>query len=251
MGKCLADSVGDQAQRRRDAGGADVPRQRLGLPVRMRDGSARRWSCRAASSRPSRSPRRSSASTSRSPAPCPPSGLTCCATPTSTAATCRSIETMVCGGAAVPLSLIAAMEERQGVRIAQGWGMTETSPLASVVARGRPGASARARAARCRSSRPGSSATTATELPWDDEATGELQVRGPWIAQGVLRGRHQRGEVRRRLAAHRRHRGDRARRLAQADRPLQGRHQVRWRVDLVGRAGERADGAPVRSARPR
>jgi fatty-acyl-CoA synthase len=92
-----------------------------------------------------------------------------------------SIETMVCGGAAVPLSLIAAMEERQGVRIVQGWGMTETSPLASVSREGDP-------AQRARQGRPLALVDfrivgdDGQELPWDDEATGELQVRGPWIA---------------------------------------------------------------------
>src|SRR4051812_9059535 len=93
-----------------------------------------------------------------------------------------SIETMVCGGAAVPESLIAAMEERHGVRIVQGWGMTETSPLASVSREG--GAADRAR-----QGRPLALvdfrivADDGEELPWDDEATGELQVRGPWIAR--------------------------------------------------------------------
>ena len=93
-----------------------------------------------------------------------------------------SIETMICGGAAVPLSLIEAMEERQGVRIVQGWGMTETSPLASVSREGGP-------AGRARQGRPVPLVDfrivgdDGQELPWDDETTGELQVRGPWIAK--------------------------------------------------------------------
>jgi fatty-acyl-CoA synthase len=93
-----------------------------------------------------------------------------------------SIETMVCGGAAVPLSLIEAMEERHGVRIVQGWGMTETSPLASVSREGGP-------QQRARQGRPLPLVETrivsddGEEQPWDDEATGELQVRGPWIAR--------------------------------------------------------------------
>jgi fatty-acyl-CoA synthase len=93
-----------------------------------------------------------------------------------------SIQTMVCGGAAVPQSLIAAMEERHGVRIVQGWGMTETSPLASVSREGGP-------ADRARQGRPLPLVETrivddaGQELAWDDEATGELQVRGPWIAR--------------------------------------------------------------------
>ena len=106
-----------------------------------------------------------------------------------------------------------AFEERHGVHIVQAWGMTETSPLASVA---RPPAGAEgeehwayrstAGPARCRSSRRASSPATAAMAPWDGETTGELEVRGPWIAGRVLRGPGRRREVPRRLAAHRRHR---------------------------------------------
>src|SRR4051794_16224576 len=47
-----------------------------------------------------------------------------------------------------------------------------------------------------------------------------------------------------RLAAHRRRRRDHAGRLPAAHRPVEGHHQVRRRVDLVGGSGERGDGAP-------
>ena len=43
-----------------------------------------------------------------------------------------SIRMVACGGAAVPRALMKAFEERHGMRIVQAWGMTETSPLASV-----------------------------------------------------------------------------------------------------------------------
>jgi len=43
-----------------------------------------------------------------------------------------SLRSVLCGGAAVPESLMRAFEERHGVRVLQGWGMTETSPLAAV-----------------------------------------------------------------------------------------------------------------------
>ena len=52
--------------------------------------------------------------------------------------------------------------------------------------------------------------TTATVLPWDGEAVGEIEVRGPWIT-GAYHLDAGAGEVRRRLAAHRRHRHDRRR----------------------------------------
>ena len=44
------------------------------------------------------------------------------------------------GGSAVPEALIRAFDERFGVPIVQGWGMTETSPLASIVAAARDAA---------------------------------------------------------------------------------------------------------------
>ncbi|MEJ7718910.1 MAG: AMP-binding protein [Thermoleophilaceae bacterium] len=43
-----------------------------------------------------------------------------------------SMKEVLCGGAAVPMSLMKGFEERHGLRIIQGWGMTETGPLASL-----------------------------------------------------------------------------------------------------------------------
>ena len=43
-----------------------------------------------------------------------------------------SLRLVVCGGSAVPQSLMEAFQERHGMRIVQAWGMTETSPLAAV-----------------------------------------------------------------------------------------------------------------------
>ena len=159
-----------------------------------------------------------------------------------------SLRIVVCGGAAVPESLMRAFEERHGMRIVQAWGMTETSPLAS---RHPPdGRGRRALRAR-RQGRPLPLVEArivdddGEEVPWDGESTGELEVRGPWIARAYYQRPDDRREVRRRLAAHRRRRLDRPRGSIQHHRPRQGRHQVRRRVDLLGRPRERADGAPV------
>ncbi len=58
---------------------------------------------------------------------------------------------------------------------------------------------------------------TLEELPWDGEATGELQARGPWIARELLRRPPLAGVVhRRRLAAHRRRRRHRRPRATSA-----------------------------------
>ncbi len=100
-----------------------------------------------------------------------------------------SLRMIVCGGSAVPRSLMEAFDERHGVRMIQGWGMTETSPLAAVShppADVEPGAPEdiewRARTGRVI---PGVELRIVDDagepLPWDDEAVGEIEVRGPWI----------------------------------------------------------------------
>lgn len=43
-----------------------------------------------------------------------------------------SLRTVVCGGSAVPLGMMKEYEQHHGVVIRQGWGMTETSPLAAI-----------------------------------------------------------------------------------------------------------------------
>ncbi len=97
---------------------------------------------------------------------------------------------MLVGGAAVPRAMIAAFEERHGLRICQGWGMTETSPVASTVALPTDLAEADAE------TRWDFQATAGIPLPlveirvrdgeedvpWDGESMGELEVRGPWVA---------------------------------------------------------------------
>ena len=99
-----------------------------------------------------------------------------------------SLRLVPCGGSAVPHSLQEAYEKELGVRIVQAWGMTETSPLGSVAhppaghARGRGVALPRhRRAAGLPAWRPGWSATDGTVLPHDGEAVGEIEVRGPWV----------------------------------------------------------------------
>jgi fatty-acyl-CoA synthase len=98
-----------------------------------------------------------------------------------------SLRTVVCGGAAVPESLMRAFEERHGVRIMQAWGMTETSPIGSVA---RPPAEAEGEEHWRYRTATGRIVPLVEvrlmgeegELPWDGESTGEVEVRGPWIA---------------------------------------------------------------------
>jgi acyl-CoA synthetase (AMP-forming)/AMP-acid ligase II len=98
---------------------------------------------------------------------------------------------MLVGGSAAPRSMIAGFQERHGLRVCHGWGMTETSPVASMASL--PGELAasdhdtqfdyiamqglplplvelRARGA------------DGKEIPHDGETMAELEVRGPWVA---------------------------------------------------------------------
>jgi fatty-acyl-CoA synthase len=104
-----------------------------------------------------------------------------------------SLRVIPCGGSAVPRSLSEGYRKVTGLPITQAWGMTETSPISSVgrikstldavlddegradlrTTVGQPSVCVDARIVR-----PGST----DALAWDGESSGELQVRGPWIA---------------------------------------------------------------------
>jgi fatty-acyl-CoA synthase len=100
-----------------------------------------------------------------------------------------SFRLVVCGGSAVPRSLMERFDADHGVRIIQGWGMTETSPLAAL-AYPPPGIEPgtdeemdwRAKAGRVLSGVELRIVDDAgNPLPWDGEAVGEIEVRGPWV----------------------------------------------------------------------
>jgi len=106
-----------------------------------------------------------------------------------------SIRMIICGGSAVPRSLMENFERKYGVRIIQAWGMTETSPLAAVA---HPPASVeigspeemdwRARTGRVVGGVELRIVDDAGEpMPWDGEAVGEIEVRGPWITASYYR----------------------------------------------------------------
>ena len=98
------------------------------------------------------------------------------------------------GGAAVPESLIRAFDAH-GIWIQQGWGMTETSPVATIsYARAElAGASADERYRRAAQA---GSPVPLVELrargedgedqPWSGHSVGEIQVRGPFITGGYF-----------------------------------------------------------------
>jgi fatty-acyl-CoA synthase len=98
---------------------------------------------------------------------------------------------MVVGGAAAPESMIRAFD-RHNLKVLHGWGMTETTPAASVnyVKRDVLGLSADEQyALRAKQGVPlpfveVRAMAGEREAPWDGTTMGELEVRGPWIAGG-------------------------------------------------------------------
>ena len=100
-----------------------------------------------------------------------------------------SLKNAACGGSAVPRQLMKDYEEHHDVGVFQAWGMTETSPVASY---SRPDESAGHDDAywdmRAKQGKPLPWVQArlvdddGAEVPWDGESTGELEVRGPWIA---------------------------------------------------------------------
>ncbi|MYU25637.1 long-chain fatty acid--CoA ligase [Streptomyces sp. SID8352] len=105
-----------------------------------------------------------------------------------------SLNRVIIGGSACPPSLMQAFD-KLGAPVCHAWGMTETSPLGTIshapahslgtdeefgyrVTQGRFPAGVEARL-----TGPGGE-----RLPWDGESTGELEVRGNWIAGSYYNG---------------------------------------------------------------
>jgi len=105
-----------------------------------------------------------------------------------------TLRIVACGGSAVPVSLMRNFEEKHGVQIRQLWGMTETSPMATL-AWPPPGTSEEQHwAFRATQGQPvcGVEARIVDDhgrvLPNDNKAVGEVEVRGPWITSSYYRG---------------------------------------------------------------
>jgi fatty-acyl-CoA synthase len=104
-----------------------------------------------------------------------------------------SLRTIACGGSALPRQFIQLYEKKHGIRFMLIWGMTETTPIATVMQlkshlnylpegelfdtlarHGLPVAGVEVRIVD----------ELGKPLPWDGSTMGELQVRGPWITSG-------------------------------------------------------------------
>ncbi|GAC1393565.1 MAG: long-chain fatty acid--CoA ligase [Ktedonobacteraceae bacterium] len=107
-----------------------------------------------------------------------------------------ALRAIYCGGSAVPKALIEGLY-RHDVNIVQAWGMTETSPLASLSKlRSYQEDLSPAEQFRIRAKQgtavPGVDfrvvdMETGKEVPWDNVTFGELQVRGPWVAKAYYK----------------------------------------------------------------
>eukprot|EP00054_Salpingoeca_dolichothecata_P010377 m.58017 g.58017 ORF g.58017 m.58017 type:complete len:552 (-) comp18959_c0_seq2:93-1748(-) len=106
------------------------------------------------------------------------------------------LRNILCGGSAVPQALSQGYEKTVGLPITQAWGMTESSPIGTVVtipeemkdapadvlaeirsSIGRPVLGVEARIMNDKQE----------EVAWDGETSGELQIRGPWVTTGYYR----------------------------------------------------------------
>ena len=111
-----------------------------------------------------------------------------------TDARCSTLRWLLCGGSAVPQSLIETFESR-GILLRQGWGMTEMSPLgttASLKAK-HLGVDPEAQMkVKIKQGRPVFGVEmkvvddAGKEQPRDGASMGELLVRGPWIVSGYF-----------------------------------------------------------------
>ena len=93
------------------------------------------------------------------------------------------------GGAAAPRAMLERFQERYGLRLIQGWGMTEMSPVGGIALppAGVSEGSLEDLDWRMRSGRVIAGVEMRVvgkdgeELPWDGVSEGEIEVRGPWV----------------------------------------------------------------------
>ena len=107
-----------------------------------------------------------------------------------------SLQKVLVGGSACPLSIMNEFRDRHGVWTIHAWGMTEMSPLGSTLSKP-PGyeslSNAEKDALRTRPGRPPFGVEmkivddAGRELPRDGRSSGMLKVRGPWICSDYYR----------------------------------------------------------------
>jgi 3-(methylthio)propionyl---CoA ligase len=108
-----------------------------------------------------------------------------------------TLKNVVIGGSACPPAMIRAFQDDYGVQVLHAWGMTEMSPL---------GTAGTLKAAQLKlgkeeryqlQNKQGRAIfgvdfrivdENGKELPWDGQAFGDLQVRGPWVIKSYFKG---------------------------------------------------------------
>jgi fatty-acyl-CoA synthase len=108
----------------------------------------------------------------------------------------EKLEQSLVGGAAGPRAMIETFRDKHGVELRQGWGMTETSPIGTVntIKSGLEGLSRDQQLDLATKAGRGIFGCQlrivddkGDELPWDGEAFGALQVRGPWVCSDYFK----------------------------------------------------------------
>ena len=108
-----------------------------------------------------------------------------------------SVKRSLIGGSAVPLAMIERFWKEHEIEVAQGWGMTEMSPLGTLTRfnRGeRDLPDAERFAITAKQGRPVFGVEmkivddAGQDLPLDGSVSGNMVVRGPWIVSGYMKG---------------------------------------------------------------
>ena len=110
--------------------------------------------------------------------------------------TLTTVRKVVIGGSACPASMIEAFETKHNARVIHAWGMTETSPLGTAnipLPRHRGLAYEHTLPIKLKQGRPIYGVDMrivdpdGKVLPHDGVTSGDLQVRGPWVASGYFK----------------------------------------------------------------
>jgi acyl-CoA synthetase (AMP-forming)/AMP-acid ligase II len=100
------------------------------------------------------------------------------------------------GGAACPPAILRAFQEDYGVRVLHGWGMTEMSPIGTVCSLKKKHDELSADLQTNVLAKQGRAVYgvemkiidgDGSEMPWDGRSSGDLLVRGPWVAQSYFK----------------------------------------------------------------
>ena len=108
-----------------------------------------------------------------------------------------TLKRTVIGGSACPPAMIEMFQEQYGVEVIHAWGMTETSPLASLCTLKNKHLSQSTEAQLVLRRKQGRALygvdfkitdEKGQELPWDGETSGDLYVKGSWVVRDYYPG---------------------------------------------------------------